>query len=54
MKIAKIKVFEFPSRSENVIISIIPSDKISSGDMIPVDLLGTTIFVKWPHLMEAK
>lgn len=51
---AKIKVFDYASRGENMIISVIPNDKISSGEMIPVDLLGNLVFVKWPHLTEAK
>ncbi|XP_074029903.1 5'-3' exoribonuclease pacman isoform X2 [Leptinotarsa decemlineata] len=50
---ANVKVFETPSRHENMIISIIPNQKFAS-DAIPVDLLGTTIFVGWPHLVEAK
>ncbi|KAG5876457.1 hypothetical protein JTB14_032690 [Gonioctena quinquepunctata] len=53
VKTAHIKVFETPSRNENMIITIIP-DKKFCGDAIPVDLLGTTIFVGWPHLVEAK
>ncbi|CAG9814067.1 unnamed protein product [Phaedon cochleariae] len=53
LKIAKIKVFEHPSRSENMIITLIPDQKFL-GEAIPVDLLGTTVFVGWPHLVEAK
>lgn len=47
-------MFDYPSRGENMVISITPTDKIASGEMIPVDLLGNTVFVKWPHLIEAK
>ncbi|KAJ8926751.1 hypothetical protein NQ314_020868 [Rhamnusium bicolor] len=50
---AKIKVFESPSRNENMIITVIPNEKLA-GELIPVDLLGTSVFVSWPHLVEAK
>ncbi|XP_057669654.1 5'-3' exoribonuclease 1 [Diorhabda carinulata] len=50
---AHVKVFEQPSRNESMIIYIVPDAKFT-GDMIPVDLLGTNIFVGWPHLIEAK
>ncbi|KAJ8958884.1 hypothetical protein NQ318_019652 [Aromia moschata] len=53
LKAAKIRVFESPSRNENMIVQIIPDEKFS-GEMIPVDLLGTSVFVGWPHLVEAK
>ncbi|CAH0556696.1 unnamed protein product [Brassicogethes aeneus] len=53
LKLNKIKVFDQPSRNENMVIKIIPDEKYL-GDSIPVDLLGTTIFVGWPHLVEAK
>ncbi|CAH2012828.1 unnamed protein product [Acanthoscelides obtectus] len=50
---AKVKVFEQPSRSENMIITIIPDDDLI-GDYIPVDLLGSNVFVGWPHMVEAR
>ncbi|VEN63002.1 unnamed protein product [Callosobruchus maculatus] len=53
LKKAKVKVFEQPSRNENMIITIIPDEDLV-GDYIPVDLLGSNVFVGWPHLIEAK
>ncbi|XP_072396590.1 5'-3' exoribonuclease 1 isoform X2 [Diabrotica undecimpunctata] len=50
---AHVKVFEQPSRNESMIIHVIPNSKFI-GDMIPVDLLGTSVFIAWPHLIEAK
>lgn len=53
MKKNKVKVFEQPSRNENMMITIIPNEQFL-GDQIPVDYLGRTIHVGWPHLIEAK
>nr|CAI5865767.1 unnamed protein product [Callosobruchus analis] len=53
LKKAKVKVFEQPSRNENMIITIIPDEDLV-GDYIPVDLLGSIVFVGWPHMIEAK
>lgn len=50
---AKVKVFEMPSRNENMIIEILPND-LYMPDLIPVDLLGSIVWVGWPHLIEAK
>lgn len=50
---AKVKVFEQPSRGDNMIIKIIPNEKFAS-DSIPADCLGETVYVGWPHLVEAK
>ncbi|KAJ8916294.1 hypothetical protein NQ315_016435 [Exocentrus adspersus] len=49
---AKVRVFEQPSRNENMIISII-NDRFPD-EKIPVDLIGSTVWVGWPHLVEAK
>lgn len=52
LKMAHVKVFEQPSRNESMILKVIP-EEIFSGDKIPVDLLGTSVYIGWPHLVEA-
>jgi 5'-3' exoribonuclease 1 len=53
LKKSRVKVFETPSRNENLILKILPNE-LYFGDSIPLDLLGKTIWVAWPHLVEAK
>ncbi|CAG9863353.1 unnamed protein product [Phyllotreta striolata] len=52
VQMAHVKVFEQPSRNESMMLHIIPESKFA-GDLIPVDLLGSSVFVGWPHLTEA-
>ncbi|CAH1131010.1 unnamed protein product [Ceutorhynchus assimilis] len=52
LKQARVKVFEQPSRFESMIVKI-QHDKINPDDF-PVELLGTSVFVGWPHLMEGR
>ncbi|XP_067006470.2 5'-3' exoribonuclease 1 [Anabrus simplex] len=49
----KVKVFEEPSRGDNMILRIVNQDKPDLKE-IAQQLLGKTIFVDWPHLLEAK
>lgn len=49
---AKVKVFEQPSRFENMILKI-KKESVPNLDVLAKELLGTTIFVAWPHLVEA-
>ncbi|RZC39325.1 5'-3' exoribonuclease 1 like, partial [Asbolus verrucosus] len=53
LKKAKVKVFEMPSRNENMILRILPNE-LYFGDSIPEDLLGRIVWVGWPHLVEAE
>ncbi|XP_046595171.1 5'-3' exoribonuclease 1 isoform X1 [Neodiprion lecontei] len=50
---AKVKVFEQVSRGENMILQIVPSDARNLADLAG-QILGTSIFVSWPHLVEAR
>lgn len=50
---SKTKVFEQPSRGENMILTIGPK-KSPSIDKLAAELLGKIVFVKWPHLLEAQ
>ncbi|XP_066597922.1 5'-3' exoribonuclease 1 isoform X2 [Prorops nasuta] len=51
---AKVKVFEQPSRGENMILYV--TNKKSTGDLkeLASELLGNVVHVNWPHLTEAK
>ena len=52
---ANVRVFDQPSRSENMIIVVQPGTDIEKETKdLANELLGTSIFVSWPHLMEAK
>ncbi|XP_063901508.1 5'-3' exoribonuclease 1 isoform X2 [Zophobas morio] len=53
-KKAKIKVFEMPSRNDNMILKIMPNEQYFVDESVPIDLLGNTVWVGWPHLVEAK
>lgn len=46
------RVFEQPSRRENMILSVLPKN-IPPLDEIAKKLLNKTIFINWPHLIEA-
>ncbi|XP_076269715.1 5'-3' exoribonuclease pacman [Rhynchophorus ferrugineus] len=48
---AKIRVFNQASRYESMILNIISKE---DKDTPPLHLLGTTVFVSWPHLVEAR
>ncbi|XP_050302110.1 5'-3' exoribonuclease 1 [Anthonomus grandis grandis] len=48
----KVKVFEQPSRYENMTIKLI-YDEIDEDD-IPVELLGENVFINWPHMIEGR
>ncbi|XP_057341540.1 5'-3' exoribonuclease 1 isoform X1 [Microplitis mediator] len=49
---AKVKVFEQLSRGENMIITVSPKEA-PAIEKISSELLGKTIYIKWPHLVEA-
>ncbi|KAK0166620.1 hypothetical protein PV327_004112 [Microctonus hyperodae] len=49
---SKVKVFEHPSRDNNMIIKILPMN-IPTIDQLANDVLGQIVYVRWPHLMEA-
>ncbi|XP_030763279.1 LOW QUALITY PROTEIN: 5'-3' exoribonuclease 1-like [Sitophilus oryzae] len=51
---AKVRVFEQPSRYENMILKIIQEEEIDGENDVPVHMLNTNVFVGWPHLIEAR
>ncbi|XP_043280589.1 5'-3' exoribonuclease 1 [Venturia canescens] len=51
-EMAKVKVFEQPSRRENMIISVVPSEIPNLHDAAG-KILGKTVFVGWPQMKEA-
>lgn len=50
---AKVNVFGQPSRGENMIIRIIPNERVLDAEL-PINLLNKTVYVGYPHLTEAK
>ncbi|KAK4879546.1 hypothetical protein RN001_007692 [Aquatica leii] len=50
---AKVKVFEQPSRSDSMILSIVQEENQPTLDAIAKEILGKTVYVGWPHLQEA-
>ncbi|XP_014226840.1 5'-3' exoribonuclease 1 isoform X1 [Trichogramma pretiosum] len=50
---AKVKVFEQPSRRENMILRVLPKKEIPLLNDIAQKYLGKTVFIGWPHLVEA-
>jgi 5'-3' exoribonuclease 1 len=55
LKKCKVKVFDQPSRNENMIVKIIKEpNSEDSLEKIAKDYLGKVIWVGWPHLTRAK
>uniref|UniRef100_A0A2A4JDB6 5'-3' exoribonuclease 1 n=1 Tax=Heliothis virescens TaxID=7102 RepID=A0A2A4JDB6_HELVI len=55
LKKGKVKVFDQPSRNDNMIVEIIrDTEQQESLDQVAQDLLGRVIWVGWPHLTRAK
>ncbi|XP_018322001.1 5'-3' exoribonuclease 1 isoform X2 [Agrilus planipennis] len=50
---AKVKVFEQASRNENMIVSIVPKKDVPAIDVLAKKMLGSVVYVSWPHLVEA-
>ncbi|CAG2061834.1 unnamed protein product, partial [Timema podura] len=49
---AKVKVFQQPSRHDSLVLSITDQGK-KDVKAVALELLGKSIFVGWPHLIEA-
>ncbi|TRY93704.1 hypothetical protein DNTS_029409 [Danionella cerebrum] len=49
-----VMVFQQSSRGENMILDILPSREMEEVEEIAVLVLGKSLFVSWPHLMEAR
>lgn len=47
------RVFEHPSKEKSMILNIEPKE-FPEIDFIAGELLGKTVFVGWPHLVEAR
>lgn len=55
LKNQSVKVFDQPSRGESMIVCVDPGeDTLKSLDELVPLLLGKTVHVGWPHLIEAK
>ena len=56
LKSKNVKVFDQPSRGDNMIIMVQPDELEQAKPIEDVakELLGKTVFVGWPHLIEAK
>ncbi|CAH0728977.1 unnamed protein product, partial [Brenthis ino] len=55
IKKCKVKVFDQPSRNENMIVEIIPTESVDPPlEELARQLLGRVIWVSWPHLTRAK
>ncbi|PNF32574.1 5'-3' exoribonuclease 1 [Cryptotermes secundus] len=50
---SKVKVFEQASQGSNMILRILDQSKANIRD-VATELLGRSIYVGWPHLVEAK
>nr|CAD7460816.1 unnamed protein product [Timema tahoe] len=50
---AKVKVFQQPSRHDSLVLSITDQGK-KDVKAVALELLGKSIFVGWPHLIEAR
>uniref|UniRef100_H2ZAS5 5'-3' exoribonuclease 1 n=2 Tax=Chordata TaxID=7711 RepID=H2ZAS5_CIOSA len=49
-----VKVFQAPSRNENMILRILPPTNGDFLETIGERLLGQSVYVNWPHMEEAK
>jgi len=48
-----VKVFQQPSQGSNMILKIVDQGKPDIKE-VASELLGHSIYVSWPHLVEAK
>lgn len=48
----QVRVFEQPSRRENMILTVLPKE-LPPVDDLARKWLGQTVFIAWPHLVEA-
>ncbi|KAI1285345.1 5'-3' exoribonuclease 1 [Halotydeus destructor] len=53
LKRDKIKVFEMPSNNDNMILDVVQVER-DSATLFALQYLGESVFVNWPHLVEAK
>lgn len=49
-----VMVFQQSSRGENMILDILPSHEMVQVEEVAALVLGRSLFVNWPHLMEAR
>ncbi|CAK1604510.1 unnamed protein product [Parnassius mnemosyne] len=54
LKKRQVKVFDQPSRNENMIVEIIREKDDPPLEQVAQELLGKVIWVGWPHLTKAK
>lgn len=50
---AKVRVFDSPSQNENMVISIMESEEKVDIEDLARKVLGNSVYVAWPHLVEA-
>lgn len=50
----RVRVFDQPSRADNMVIKIIPKQEEIATVELAKNLIGKEIFINWPHLTEAK
>lgn len=51
---ARVKIFEYPSRNETLVLTVNGSKSNQSLELVAADLLGKVIWVGWPYIVEAK
>lgn len=54
MRLQHVKVFDQPSRGENMIIVVERPEEEKPIDVVVKEMMGKVVYVGWPHLMEAK
>lgn len=55
LRLQHVKVFDQPSRGDNMIIVVHSGDEVEKPlEYVVKDIMGKIVYVGWPHLMEAK
>lgn len=55
LRLQHVKVFDQPSRGDNMVIVVQPGDEIEKPlEVVVKEIMGKIVYVGWPHLMEAK
>ncbi|XP_001849256.2 5'-3' exoribonuclease 1 [Culex quinquefasciatus] len=54
LKEIRVKVFNFPSRNASMVVAIDKEGDDKSTAQLAQELLGSIVYVSWPHLTEAK
>ncbi|XP_075158427.1 5'-3' exoribonuclease pacman [Haematobia irritans] len=54
LRCARVKVFDFPARNENMILQPVPRKNFDDIFSVAEQMLNQIVYIGWPHLVKAK